>query len=218
MPYRIRLSRPRRTAHRALVRRRPIALGARLVHRTALFSAPGGQRIATLGLYTDFGSPRLLSVVRRRGAWLAVSVPEAPVGRVGWVAARTVRLFAVSYVVRVSLKRRELVVQRNGRVTERVRVGIGRAMSPTPLGRFAVTDKLVMRGPSVYGCCVLVLSGRQTRLPASWTGGDRLAIHGTGEGGTIGTAVTLGCLRAAAGDLWRLVHTVPIATPVIVDA
>ena len=66
-------------------------------------------------------------------------------------------------------------------------VAIGRPGSETPTGRFAVTDKL--RGGNYgpyYGCCILALNAHQPELPAGWTGGNRLAIHGTNSPGTIG--------------------------------
>ena len=68
-------------------------------------------------------------------------------------------------------------------------VAIGRPGSETPTGRFAVTDKLNGASfGSYYGCCVLALNGHQPKLPAGWSGGDRLAIHGTNSPGTIGNA------------------------------
>jgi len=80
-----------------------------------------------------------------------------------------------------------------------------------------VTDKLdgTSFGP-YYGCCVLALSGHQPHPPAGWQGGDRLAIHGTDAPGTIGTASSAGCLRAADADLRYLMQRVPLGTPVLV--
>src|SRR5206468_9210315 len=120
-----------------------------------------------------------------------------PNRRVGWVDRGAVRLARTRVSLDVDLSSRLLRVHR-GRVVRRLRVGIGAPATPTPIGRFAITDKL--RGSaysSVYGCCILALSGRQTHLPRGWTGGDRLAIHG----GSTGGAVSTGCLHAAEADL-----------------
>jgi lipoprotein-anchoring transpeptidase ErfK/SrfK len=92
---------------------------------------------------------------------------------------------------------------------------MGRPESPTPLGRFAVTDKLVSR-VSYYGCCVLALSATQPRLPRGWSGGNRIAIHGTDEPSTIGTAASAGCPRARDRDLRYLLDAVPLGTPVVI--
>jgi len=70
----------------------------------------------------------------------------------------------------------------------------------------------------VYGCCVLALSARQTRLPAGWQGGDRIAIHGTNVPSSIGAAVSSGCVHAADGDLRYLMARVPLGTPATIAA
>jgi hypothetical protein len=69
---------------------------------------------------------------------------------------------------------------------------------------------------SVYGCCVLALSGHQTRLPEGWPGGDRLAIHATRDIGGIGHRVSLGCMRARSADGRWLILNVPLGTPVFI--
>jgi lipoprotein-anchoring transpeptidase ErfK/SrfK len=82
-----------------------------------------------------------------------------------------------------------------------------------------VTDKLLTTDPgSVYGCCILALSARQPHTPQGWGGGDRVAIHATNLPETIGTAASLGCLRAPAEEARRLVHTVPLGTIVTIRA
>jgi lipoprotein-anchoring transpeptidase ErfK/SrfK len=82
-----------------------------------------------------------------------------------------------------------------------------------------VTDKIAgSRFGPYYGCCILALSGHQPNTPPGWTGGDRLAIHGTDAPATIGTPASAGCLRAADADLRPLMAKVPLGTPVFVRA
>jgi lipoprotein-anchoring transpeptidase ErfK/SrfK len=69
---------------------------------------------------------------------------------------------------------------------------------------------------SYYGCCILALNGHQPKLPAGWQGGNRLAIHGTNAPGTIGSAASAGCLRAADSELQVLMRRVPLGTPVFI--
>ena len=93
------------------------------------------------------------------------------------------------------------------------RVGIGAPGTPTPVGRFAVTDKLNGAAYSpVYGCCILALSAHQTHLPSGWTGGNRIAIHG---GSTAG-AVSSGCVHASTDALRYLMRSVPLGTRVVI--
>ena len=95
-----------------------------------------------------------------------------------------------------------------------MRVAIGRSGSPTPTGRFAITDKLQGTKFGPYYSCILALSGTQPNLPPAWPGGNRLAIQGTDAPGSIGTASFAGCLRAADDDLSMLMRRVPLGTPV----
>lgn len=203
--------------------RRSAARGQLTIHlrrATALRSRPGGPVVARLGARTEFDSPTVLPVVRRSGGWLAVISSALPNGRVGWISATaTMRAHRSRYRVEASLGRREVLVRRDGRVVSRFPVAIGAPGTPTPTGRFAVTDKLLTgSASSPYGCCILALSGHQTRTPQGWGGGDRLAIHATNLPETIGTAASLGCLRAPAGAARRLVQTVPLGTIVTIRA
>jgi lipoprotein-anchoring transpeptidase ErfK/SrfK len=95
-------------------------------------------------------------------------------------------------------------------------VTVGGPGSPTPPGRYSVTDGLTTEGEHsrYYGCCVLALSGHQTNLPLGWLGGDRMAIHGTTGG--VGGAESAGCLRAGDADMTFLFRRVPLGTPVLV--
>ena len=96
-------------------------------------------------------------------------------------------------------------------------VGVGAAASPTPTGRFAVTDKLVgAQFSAAYGCCILALSAVQPNLPAGWAGGNRVAIHGTLASSDFGRAVSAGCVHAPDSDLRYLMSIVPLGTPVVI--
>jgi hypothetical protein len=184
-----------------------------------LRARPGGRVVARARARTEFGGRRVLSVAARHGAWLGVVATELPNARLAWVNRRNdgIHLRRTAYSLHADLSRRWLELRRHGRRIRRISVAIGRPGSETPTGRFAVTDKL--KGASFgsyYGCCVLALNGHQPRLPAGWSGGDRLAIHGTNSPGTIGTPASAGCLRAADADLRILMRRVPLGTPVFI--
>jgi L,D-transpeptidase catalytic domain len=190
------------------------------VHATVpVLVRPGGSQLATVGSTTQFGSARVLSVVGKSGRWLHVATADLPSGRNGWVDASQpgLALGSTTLSIVIHLDDRTLELRRDDRVLHSTRVGVGAPGSPTPVGRFAVTDKL--SGPSyssVYGCCILALSAQQTHLPAGWTGGNRIAIHGTNAPSTIGAAVSSGCLHAADADLRYLMTRVPLGTPVTI--
>jgi hypothetical protein len=203
----------------AVARRARGPFGARLVRPVALRDRPGGRMLRTLGRRTEFGSERVLAVVGRRSGWLAVLTHHLPNSRAGWIPADGARLLFEPYTLHVDLSARSLVVRHRGRVARRIAVAIGRAGATTPTGRFAITDTLVTRrAGSPYGCCALALTGRQPNVVQGWTGGDRLAIHGTPDERSIGTRATSGCLRARKADMRWLVAKVPLGSPVRIRA
>jgi L,D-transpeptidase catalytic domain len=187
--------------------------------RVALSDRPGGPATLRVGSTTEFGSRRVLGVAAQRGAWLGVVTTERPNNRLAWVrrGSAGLRLRRTRWSLHADLSARTLTLRRGGRRVRRMSVAIGRPGSETPTGRFAVTDKLSggRFGP-YYGCCILALSGHQPNTPPGWTGGDRLAIHGTDSPATIGAAASAGCLRASDAALRPLMSRVPLGTPVFI--
>lgn len=193
----------------------PVAV---VTERTELRAAPGGRVVDRLGKETEFGSPRVHAVVGHDDEWLEVMAAELPNERTGWVRAFDVDVEGIDHSLHVSLEDRTLAVRQRGRVVRRVPVTIGGPATPTPTGAFAVTDKLRMRDEgSAYGCCAMALTGRQPTIPQGWSGGDRLAVHGTPDETTVGQAASLGCFRAADADMRWLIDQVPLGTPVVVS-
>jgi hypothetical protein len=194
----------------------PIAI---LSGSNVLYEEPRGEPSVRIAGKTEWGSPRVLGVVERQGDWLAVLAPELANGEVGWIRDDEVeRLDTVAWAIRANLAKRKLTVERDGKVVRSLSIGIGRSDHPTPTGRFAVTDKLqVTDAGSPYGCCVLALTGHQTKLPAGWPGGDRLAIHATRDLSGIGHPVSLGCLRAHPDHVRWMMNAVPLGTPLFVE-
>jgi lipoprotein-anchoring transpeptidase ErfK/SrfK len=191
-------------------------LTARVRRPAALRAGPGGRVLSWLSTHTEFGSPRVLGVVAQRGSWLRVLSPQLRNGQSGWIASGDTTLGATDLAVTVDRSSRELELRDGARLIDRFQIGVGGQSTPTPVGRFAITDRLHMGGASPYGCCALALTGHQPHLPPGWSGGDRLAIHGTLEPGTLGKAASLGCVRAPRSGLRVLIRRVPLGTPVFI--
>ena len=172
-----------------------------------------GSEVARVSSRTEFGSPQTFAVTRLLpGRRYHVLLSDS---RSGWIHATpgTFTLSRARITVEVDLSSRLLRVHRGNRVTRAIRVGTGAPATPTPIGRFAVTDKLDGAAYSpVYGCCILALSAHQTHLPAGWSGGNLIAIHGGSTAGAIST----GCLHAATADLRYLMRVAPLGTLVVV--
>ena len=176
---------------------------------------PGGAALATVRARTEYGSLQTVGIARTRGNWVAVISTALPNGVLGWVPRKELSVRPVAWSITISLSARQLVLTRDGVVMRRVRVGVGSAGSPTPTGRYVVTDHIdpADYGTSAYGCCILALSGHQPHPPAGWNPNRdwRLAIHGGAPG-----AVSAGCVHADEATLRFLMRMTPLGTPVTV--
>ena len=188
--------------------------------QVAIRDWPDGHIVRRVDDRTEFGSPEFLSLTGvSRGPWVEVRHTSLGDGA-GWVHSQSGSLMWRPRPVRLEadLSRRELVIRVGKEVERRIPIAIGAPDTPTPPGEFYVTDKLP--GPEFgdfYGCCILALSGRQPNLPQGWSGGDRLAIHGSPTP-TWGQNVSNGCFHAPEPDLRWLMKTVPLGTVVTVHA
>jgi lipoprotein-anchoring transpeptidase ErfK/SrfK len=204
--------------------RRPAAghgwpLGARLVRSALLRERPHGPVVRALHPQTGYGSDRILAVVARRPGWLGVLSQYMPNSRAGWIPLDSARLVYEPYTLHVDLSELRLVVRREGRVVRRVSIAIGRPGHETPTGRFAITDALrVSTAGGPYGCCALALTGRQPNVPQGWTGGDRIAIHGTNKEDSLGTPASSGCMRASDADMRWMMRHLPVGVQVRIRA
>ncbi len=193
------------------------ALIALVLRRTEMRAAPDGRPLGTVAPRDQFGSPWIVLVDRVSTRWLGVVSELAGNGRLGWLPRSSVALGRDPYSLRASLSARRLTVSRDGRVVARYTVGIGARDSPTPTGRFAVTDRLVTndrQGP--YGCCILALSATAPHAIPGWTGGNRIAIHATPASETIGEPDSHGCLHVTQAEARQLIGIVPLGTPTVI--
>lgn len=183
-------------------------------HRALLRDHPGGRIVLRARRRTDYGSRRVYWVQQIRDGWAGVRDERHGNRRLAWVKldSPALRLRRTRWEITVDRSTRTLTLRHDDRTVRRVKVAVGRPGSPTPLGTFSATDKL--KGGGYYGCCIIAISARQTKLPPGWTGGDRMAIHGTSAPGSIGRAASAGCVRAADRDLRAIWSRIPLGTPV----
>jgi len=182
--------------------------------RVALHSSPGGKVVAEVGDETSFGSRTAFAVNRSRQDWLGVPSEEVPNGKLAWVKADPDELRGdyTPYRIVVDLSAHDARLYDGDRAVREWAVTIGTAATPTPTGRFSVTDLIEGGLNPVYGCCAIAISATQPYLPAGWTGGDRIAFHGTT--GPLGVDASNGCIRSPDDDLRAVIKTVPLGTPV----
>lgn len=159
--------------------------------------------------------PLVFLVKRRRGAWLQVELPTRPNLSTGWLRAADVRLSTTPYAIRVGLKEHRLTLLRRGRVVLRARIAKGRAVSPTPTGRYYITDLVRPPDPrGFFGPYALGLSAH-SNVYTRFEGGDgQIGLHGTNTPAVLGRDVSHGCIRVANRVIARLAQHVPLGTPV----
>lgn len=155
--------------------------------------------------------------VSRSGRYGKVAVPWSPTHRAGWIDMRGLSRTRTKFEVVASLSRRTLSVYRSGRKLFTAPMAVGAPASPTPPGRYFVTDRSPWNASSSFGSFIFGISGVQTNLPAGWGGGNLLAIHGTNNPSSIGQAASAGCLRVSRATLERLERVLVLGAPVIIQ-
>jgi L,D-transpeptidase catalytic domain len=161
-------------------------------------------------LYVVIAAARLSS----GQTWLQLSLPGRPNGQQGWVPASALgSLHEVRGYLRIDRERLRATLYRAGRVVFSAPIGVGKASTATPTGRFFVMEKLTTVGNPVYGPYALGTSAYAPTL-SEWPGGGVVGIHGTNEPQLIPGRPSHGCVRLRNGDITRLWHLVAVGTPI----
>jgi len=159
------------------------------------------------------------SVVRDGEVWIEVLLPIRPNGVRGWIHSDFVTLKKTPFRVEIDISDRRLRIYRSGRRVLNVPVAVGKSGTPTPLGRFAIAEKVVTNYPTGFlGPIVLPITG-YSRVLNEFAGGDgRVAIHGTSVPSLIGGRASNGCIRMYNRDIVRVARMARPGTPVLIKA
>jgi lipoprotein-anchoring transpeptidase ErfK/SrfK len=202
------------------VRARP-ALLVRIERAMSITSRPGGGRVVGLmpAASKFLGTPTVAWVIERsaNGRFGRVTIPYSGSRATGWIPLKGLARSATPYSVVADLSQHRIKVMRLGKPVFRFPAATGAASSPTPVGRFFVSDLVAVHAGSTFGSFAFGLSGIQTDLPPGWGGGNQLAIHGTNDPASIGRSASAGCLRVSESALARLEHILQLGTPVVIE-
>jgi lipoprotein-anchoring transpeptidase ErfK/SrfK len=183
---------------------------------------PGGRRIARFGRLNVNGVPVVFGVLGKlvdrscRATWYHVQLPLRPNGATGYVRARDVELASVRTRIVVDVSARRVTLYRAGQEVLRTTAAVGSAATPTPTGRYYVNQRLIPNDPSgPFGPGAIGISAFSEVL-TGWAQGGPIAIHGTNQPGSIGRAVSNGCVRVANPVLRRLFRSALAGTPVLI--
>jgi lipoprotein-anchoring transpeptidase ErfK/SrfK len=164
---------------------------------------------------------RVFLVEQQQGSdWLQVLLPVRPNGSTGWIRAADVDLRTTTYKVVVQLAAHRITVWDGKDVVDDEPVGVGTSAAPTPPGEYYISQALTVPAyqRNAYGPFAFGLNGH-SNIYTSFGGGDgQLGIHGTSESGSIGKDASHGCIRLSNDGITKLIHLVPVGSPVEIAA
>jgi lipoprotein-anchoring transpeptidase ErfK/SrfK len=179
-----------------------------------------GRAIAKLHFNTEDGPPEVYLALQEYTNgdnidWVQVRVPGRPNGRKGWVAREGLGEFHVVHTqLIVNRQTLRATLMKNGKKVFQAPVGVGKASTPTPGGKFWIREKLKF-STAVYGPLAFGTSAYSTKL-TDWPGGGVVGVHGTNEPNLVPGRPSHGCIRMHNKDILRLSRLMTVGTPLLV--
>jgi len=172
----------------------------------------GGAVTSTLPNPQASGAPLVFRVVEQQSGWVRVQLAKRPNGSTGWVPTSAVKLTSDPYAIVVSVTDNTLDLYKDGSVLHSYPVATGTGGTPTPTGRFALTELLAPTndgyGPYAYGTTAF------SDVLNSFGGGPgQIGLHGTNDSSSIGSGASHGCVRMHNADITALAKLLPLGTP-----
>lgn len=189
---------------------------AALTTSEAVFRSPGAGPLRQVAATRPItGEQTVLPVlnVAFRGAteWLLVRLPGRPNGATGWIHRAGTKLEYTAWRIVVNTERRRVYAYDGQRLVRTFDGVFAARATPTPKGKFFVEEDVALSRSAVGYPYALALSARSNVFQEFDGGPGQIALHGLGNvGGTIGTAVSHGCIRLDTPDItWLAGHIDP---------
>ena len=208
------------------------AASAHASHQVALlksaaevFSRPdaGSTRVETVSRTRPItGERTALPVIatatdQSGNSWLDVLLPGRPNSHTGWISRSSATLAATGWALTVHTSSRTVRALHDGVSVASFKAVVGKASTPTPLGRFFVEESVRLAALAVGAPYALALSARSNVLQEFAGGPGQIALHGTNNiGGVPGTAASHGCIRLDTRAITWLADRIPPGTPVTI--
>ncbi len=114
----------------------------------------------------------------------------------------------------VSLSEHKLTLYDGARVLKTYDAAVGKPSSPSPEGEYQVVNRIP--NPTWYTRGRVVRPGKRNPLGTRWIGLSikGYGIHGTNAPGSIGKAVSHGCIRMRNQDVEELFDLIAVGVPV----
>ena len=150
-------------------------------------------------------------------AWLRVRLPGRPNSGLGWIERAGTRSRVTGVHLVVDISQRRVIVYRHGHEIRRFSAVVGRPTTPTPRGEFFVEEAIALSASATGAPYALALSARSNTYREFDGGPGQVAIHGRAHlVGTLGTAVSHGCVRLDAAAMGWLVILIGPGVPVTI--
>lgn len=154
--------------------------------------------------------------------WLQVRAPGRANGQPnppskGWITADSTKRTQTVWHLVADTSSRTLRVYRAGHEVKKYRTIVGAASTPTPHGKFFVEESIHLPKSAAGEPYALALSARSSVFQEFEGGPGQIAIHGRNNiGGTLGTAISHGCIRASTGGVTWLAKHIGQGVPVTI--
>jgi lipoprotein-anchoring transpeptidase ErfK/SrfK len=155
-------------------------------------------------------------------AWLKVRLPGRVFHRktpppTGWITAFDTKISQTAYHLVLSLRTRSLHVYRDGARVRTFKVIVGKPSTPTPKGEFFVEEGMRLPKSHVGYPYALATSARSHVFKEFMGGPGQIAFHGVKNvGGTMGTAVSNGCIRMTTSAIMWLAARITAGVPLTI--
>jgi len=169
---------------------------------------------------TEYQQPRTLLAIGQQPGWFQALLPMRPNGSIGWVREADVTPGSTTYAITVSLSQHKLTLTESDNPVLEAPIVIGKTETPTPVGQYYITDPVDLqdRPNGAYGAYALGISGYSEVLKSFNGGPGQVAIHGGAYESDLGNDVSNGCIRVINDVILQIANTVPLGTPVTIEA
>jgi hypothetical protein len=137
--------------------------------------------------------------------------------------AHSLRALSGNYAVVLNVASKKVILYNNGLATKEYPVGVGKALTPTPLGNFKIVRRIFNPAwVNPYRQSKVVPAGPASPIGQFWLGfamnkkNQEYGFHATTDLSSIGKASTHGCIRMYPDDVKELFNIVKVGTPVYV--
>ena len=196
----------------------PYTVADVMVPKIGVYDSPTAPApLMSMSNKTEHGLPRVFLVAGQDGGRLKVLLPVRPNDAVGWVNPSDVNAYPVNYWMRVSTAAHTMTVGNANQIVLQQPVAVGTGGTPTPLGTFYLTELVRPIWQPYLGPYAYATSAYSDVLYSFMGGNGNVGVHGTDAPGSVGHAVSHGCIRMNNSGITALAGILPLGTPLFVD-